>query len=132
MNNFTCIGRLGGDPAVRQSKEGDDIASFTVAVNSGYGNNKATTWFKVSLFGKRAGVSQYLAKGKRVGVTGEVVLRSYKGKDGSEQTSLEIANANVFLIDSVDDAPQQPAMPKPQGAPAMDSNFDPFGDKVPF
>lgn len=131
MNNFTCIGRLGGDPVIRQSKEGEDIASFNVAVNSGYGKNKATTWFKVSLFGKRASVSQYLEKGKRVGVTGEVVLRSFTGKDGTEQSSLEISNANIFLIDSVEQG-QETAKPKQESQPAIESNFDPFGDNVPF
>ena len=35
MNNFSGIGRVGGDPVVTQTKDGKAVATFSVVVDSG-------------------------------------------------------------------------------------------------
>ena len=64
LSRITIIGRLGKDPEIKQTKSGSDMCSMTVAVESGFGNNKKTTWYRVSAFGKNAENSaKYLKKG---------------------------------------------------------------------
>lgn len=128
MNNFSGIGRVGGDPIVTQTKEGKAVATFSVVVDSGYGDKKIGTWIKVALFDKRATVSEYISKGDKIGINGEIVNREWTAKDGTKQHTLELANANVTLLASKKDAPQ--ASPKVRQESA--DNFDPFNDKVPF
>jgi single-strand DNA-binding protein len=128
MNNFSGIGRVGGDPVVTQTKEGKAVATFSVVVDSGYGDKKIGTWIKVALFEKRATVAEYISKGDKIGINGEIVNREWTAKDGTKQHTLELANANVTLLASKKDAPQ--ASPKAQQTIA--DNFDPFSDNVPF
>lgn len=124
MNNFSAIGRVGNDPDVKQLSNGDDVASFPIAVDAGYGEKKVTTWFRVSLFGKKTGIVPYINKGDRIAVTGEIVNREYTGKDGNKQYSLEINNANITLLAPKKDA-EKPVDASPQ--------VDPFeDDRMPF
>ena len=123
MNNFSAVGRVGTQPETKQLKNGDDIASFSVAVDSGYGDKKVTTWFRVGLYGKKSAVAQYISKGDKVAVTGEIVNREYTAKDGSKQHSLEITNANITLLGSKQSA-DKPA--------AASNSVDPFEDETPF
>jgi single-strand DNA-binding protein len=133
MNNFSGIGRVGGDPSVNYTNEGKAICSFSVAIDSGYGEKKLTTWIKVVLFDKRATVSEYIRKGDRIGVTGEIVLRDWTDKQGVVQKSLELANANVTLLAEKRDQ-DKPSAPRPSRSQqkAEADNFDPFSDNVPF
>ena len=47
-------GNLGRDPEMRYMPDGTAVTSFNVAVNDGWGENKRTLWFRVSIWGKRA------------------------------------------------------------------------------
>lgn len=133
MNNFSGIGRVGGDPTYTQTRDGKPVCNFSVAIDSGYGDKKLTTWIKVSLFDKRAGVGEYIAKGDRIGVSGEIANREWTDKSGNKQLSLELANANVTLIEDKrnQDKPSAPQASRSQQK-AEDDNFDPFTDNVPF
>ena len=123
MNNFSAIGRVGTQPELKQTAKGDDVASFSVAVDSGYGDKKVTTCFRVGLFGKKTGIVPYINKGDKIAVTGEIVNREYTAKDGSKQQNLEINNANITLIGS------KQASDKPVAA---SNSIDPFEDEMPF
>lgn len=128
MNNFSAIGRVGGDPVITESKDGKPICTFSVAVDSGYGERKITTWIRVSLFDKRASVAEWIAKGDRIGVSGEIVNREWKDKSGVMQKSLELANADVTLImPKRDNAPSKEVV-----APSQQDNYEPFNDTCPF
>lgn len=100
MNVWSITGNIGGDCEVRYSQSGQPIASFSVAVSSGYGEKKKTTWVKCLMFGKRAesGLVQYLTKGQMVGVTGETSLNEWTDKDGNKRSSLELVVATVDLL----------------------------------
>lgn len=123
MNNFSGIGRVGGDPVFTQTKDGKAVATFSVAVDSGFGDKKISTWIKIALFDKRATVAEYVAKGDKIGINGEIVNREWTTKDNVKQHTLELANANVTLL-----APKKDGA-KPQ---QTEDNFDPFANKIPF
>ena len=51
------------------------------------------------MFGKRGeALAQYITKGSQVAITGEILLNTYKGKDGTEKSSLECRVNNVTLL----------------------------------
>lgn len=139
MNNFTGIGRVGGDPTVRQTNDGKPVATFSVAIDSGYGQKKVTNWFKVVLFDKRAAVAEYIQKGHLIGLSGELTLSKWTDKAGVEQSSLELSNPDVTLIgrtvkEGRDEVVNVHAARQTRHAPPVTQSHDqdPFGDDVPF
>lgn len=89
--NMTLVGRLARDPDVRTSHKGTTVCTLTVPVDTGWGDNKTTTWWRVSLFGKRGeSAGQYLRKGSWVSVSGPASVREYDKKDGTKGWSAEV------------------------------------------
>jgi single-strand DNA-binding protein len=81
MNNFTGVGRIGRDAVVRHTTNGKAVAGFSLAIESGFGDNKQTTWLDCSAWGDRfAKVAEYIKKGDRLGVSGEIATREHEGK----------------------------------------------------
>lgn len=92
-------GRLGRDAELRATAKGTSVLSFSLAVDSGWGENKHTSWFNVVSFGKSAdSLAQYLTKGKTVLVTGEPRLESYESKEGQKVTALKIYADNITFL----------------------------------
>lgn len=81
MKQITIAGGIGRDAELRTTQQGDKVAGFSVAVDDGVGQNKSTIWFDVSIWGKRAeALAQYLTKGTRVAVSGDLGRREHDGK----------------------------------------------------
>jgi len=92
MQNITIAGRIGRDAELRRTQGGDAVCGFTVAVDYRDGREKATNWWRVSLWGKRAeALAQYLLKGVSVTVSGEFSLGDYDGKPQLNIRASEIA-----------------------------------------
>ncbi|MEZ4860241.1 MAG: single-stranded DNA-binding protein [Caldilineaceae bacterium] len=96
------IGNLGMDPEMRYTSTGIPVTNFTLAVNKRRTNEEGqvqekTTWFRVNLWRRSAEVaSQYLTKGQRVMIIGEVdSARPYTDRDGNLRATLEVT-ANEF------------------------------------
>lgn len=80
MNVFTFCGNLGNDCRTG-SAGGTNVVNFSVAVKSGYGEKEQTLWVDCALWGKRGdALQQYLTKGKKVVVSGELGTREHDGK----------------------------------------------------
>ena len=81
MKIINIAGRLGKDPELRRTGEGDPVLSFSVAVDDGYGERKSTMWFDCSVWGKRAGALEpHLSKGSAVAISGDLGKREHDGK----------------------------------------------------
>lgn len=100
MNLFVCTGNIGNQAEVRHTQGGTAIASFSLAVKSGYGDKEKTMWVRCALFGKRAEgkLPEYLVKGAQIAVSGELSLNEWTDKDGLTKTSLELNVDNLDLI----------------------------------
>jgi single-strand DNA-binding protein len=129
----TIIGHLGQDPEVRFTQSGTPVASCSVATSRKRGQEETTTWWRVSLFGKRAEVlAQYLNKGDPVLFSGEPYLRPWTDKAGNERVSLELAASDFAFIGGGQrqQAPQQQA-PQQDHRPVQFSPV-PYDDDIPF
>jgi single-strand DNA-binding protein len=92
MQVITIAGRLGKDAELRNTNGGDAVCNFSVAVDSRQGREKVTSWFRVSLWGKRGeALCQYLTKGSSVTIIGEFSLGEYDGKPQLNVRASEVA-----------------------------------------
>ena len=93
--SLTLIGYLGNDPESRFTPSGVMVASFSVAtsrswVDQSTGERKEkTTWWRVSVWNKAAEpIMQYLRKGSKVLVVGEVEeARAFTDRDGNHRAA---------------------------------------------
>jgi single-strand DNA-binding protein len=99
------VGNVGRDPEMRYTAQGVAVCDFSVAVNKvtgkGESRKEETTWFKVSVWRERAEVaSQYVKKGMKIMVVGEVKASAYTNKQGQPAASLEITARDFQFLDS--------------------------------
>ena len=115
MNKLTIIGNLTRDPETRTVGSDHTVCSFTVAVNRRKVSQNATQpdadFFRVSAWDKRGEVCQkYLAKGRKVAVTGSVSARAYEAKDGSgARASLEVMADDVEFLSTKSSGQAEPS-----------------------
>ena len=134
MKSITIAGRIGKDAETRTTQGGDQVTGFTVAVDEGFGDKKRTLWFDVSFWGKRgASLAQYLTKGTRVCVTGDLGTREYNGK-----TYMTVRADQITLLGGGNRDHSQEQGGAYSKRPAAEGNVDNGGlyndmdDEVPF
>ena len=107
LNIFTGIGRLTRDPELRYTPGGTGTCRFSIAINRTYRNQEGTDiedvlFLNVTTWGKQAeNVAQFLKKGRRVAVTGELRSNDWQDKEGNKRTSFEVNAKSVQFLDSV-------------------------------
>lgn len=80
MQTIIVSGNIGGD-AVTRATSNNEVTSFNVGVKQGWGEKASTNWFRCSIWGERGRkIAEYLLKGVKVFVTGELTIGSYEGK----------------------------------------------------
>ena len=102
MNKAILIGNLTKDPDIRTTNTGTSGAAMTVAINRKYKDadgKQLTDYIPVVAWKKLADLcGQYLSKGKKVAVIGEIQTRQYLADDGSKRYVTEVvAEAIEFL-----------------------------------
>jgi len=131
MNNWNGIGRLTRDVEVRYTAETQmAIATFTMAIDDGFGEKKTTNFIPVTCFGKTAeSCERFLAKGKLVGVTGKIKTGSYLNKDKVKVYTTDINADRVDFLEwgEKEDKPAVKPAQIPDGFMAMDED-----DELPF
>jgi single-strand DNA-binding protein len=131
MNVFTFSGNLGRDAEVRYTNNNDAVASFSVAVRSGYGKNEATTWINCNYWGKRGeAIAQYLKKGSQVVVSGEFTLRKWTDKQGQERESPDVNVRELTLIGSRPS--EESASTESKARTNEQPGFDDLDSDIPF
>lgn len=118
MNSVVIIGRLTRDPELRFIPgSGMEVANFSMAVNKDLtrekkqefeSQNKPTADFpRVVVWGKQAeNCSQYLAKGRLVGIQGSIQTSSYKNTAGETVYTTEVLANKVEFLEWGDKADQ--------------------------
>lgn len=127
LNSCNFIGRLGNDPEMRYSANGDAIASFSIAVGWKSKDKDGKEWVNISAFGKLAEIcGQYLKKGSQVYVSGKMKTDKYTDKNGVEKYSTKIILANMQMLGVKHEANKEESKPHKPGS------FDEFEDDIPF
>lgn len=110
-HKIVVAGRLGRDPEMRYMPDGKAVTNFSLATNDGWGENKKTIWFRVSIWGKRAEVAnQYMSKGSSVLVEGRLRTDQNGGpnmftrRDGTVGANFEITATDFAFLGGRQDA----------------------------
>lgn len=131
MKSITIAGGITRDAVNRTTQDGDNVTSFSVAVSEGFGDKKRSLYFDCSMWGKRgSSLSQYLTKGSRVAVSGELSTREHDGK-----TYLTVRASEVTLLGGGEKREHVNMPPGYEGtaAAAADRGRGPsFEDEIPF
>ena len=83
MNKLIISAYLAGDPETKFASSGTAVSKFSLAAESGWGDNKKTTWIECVMFGKKGtgsphGLIQHLHKGRFVTVEGPIELQQWE------------------------------------------------------
>ncbi len=131
MLNLSLAGNVGRDATYKQTQNGQELCSFPVAVNVGFGDNKTTIWVDVTKWGKGSqGLSGILIKGSKVAVTGQMSTREHEGK-----TYIQCNASDVTIMGSAggSDRPSASVINRPSASVIKDAPaWDGFEDDIPF
>ena len=111
VNKVILVGNLGADPEVRTLPSGNKVVNLSVATsdswrdkNSGERKEK-TEWHRVVLFseGLARVAEQYLRKGSKVYLEGQLQTRKWQDQSGQDKYSTEVVlqgfNSNLTMLD---------------------------------
>lgn len=105
LNQVTLMGNLTRDPELRQTPTGQNVTSFSLALNRSYKDasgawQEATDYIDCVSWGPLAErVAQYLSKGRRCLVQGRLQSRSWE-QDGQKRSKVEVLASDVTFLDS--------------------------------
>lgn len=109
MNNANLIGRLTRDVELRYTQAGKAVASFTLAINRGFGKDNEADFIQCVTWEKTAeNMAQYTGKGSQVGITGRIQTRRYENKDGQTVNVTEVVANMVEFIGTKSDHEAKP------------------------
>ncbi len=143
MNKIILIGNLTRDPELRTTPNGYSVCDFTIAVNDRRGRNQqvgaqqdTAQFFRVTAWRQLGeNCQRYLAKGRKVFVSGPLTARTYQANDGTTRVSLEVTADDVEFLSSRNDDPAGGYAPAP-AAPAPMAQASGFTavetDELPF
>jgi single-strand DNA-binding protein len=115
MNHCILIGNLTKDPELKTTPSGVSVCAFSIAVNrphKGADGNREVDFLNIITWrGLAENCAKYLAKGKKVAVTGEIQNRSYEDKDGNKRYTTEIIASSVDFLSTEQQESEQPTRP---------------------
>lgn len=120
MNSVNLIGRLTRDPDLRYTSGTQTaVARFSVAIDRGKdrnGNSRGTDFPTIVAFGKTAETcSNYLTKGRQVGIQGHIQTGSYERQDGTKVYTTDVVVDKITFVGSKSDNQQAPSNKPQQG-----------------
>jgi single-strand DNA-binding protein len=111
VNKVILVGNLGKDPEIRRTQDGRPIVNLSVATsetwrdkNTGERREK-TEWHRVVIFneGLCRVAEQYLKKGSKVYLEGQLQTRKWQDQSGQDKYTTEVVlqgfNAQLTMLD---------------------------------
>lgn len=98
------VGNLTRDVELRQTPSGSDVAGFSLAVDSGFGDRKVTGFMDCAAFGKLAGViGQHCRKGQTIAVAGELRFETFKDRAGNDKAKWKLVVSSFSFVGARND-----------------------------
>ena len=148
VNKVILVGRLGSDPEIRVSQDGNKIARFSIATSESWNDKNTnekkekTEWHRIVVFSKGLAqvIENYVKKGSQVYLEGQLRTNKYTDQAGIEKFSTEVHltnyNSEFKMLDSKSDGPALNS-PNVENSTNNKSNNSPsetfdIEDDVPF
>lgn len=101
VNKVILVGNLGADPDVRKLSNGDPVVNIRVATSDSWKDKQSgerrekTEWHNVVVWGGLAKVAeQYLKKGSKVYIEGQLQTRKWQDQQGQDRYTTEVVIQN--------------------------------------
>ena len=140
VNKVILVGNLGRDPEVRSFQNGGKVVNLRIATSDTWrdkttGERKERTeWHSVAIFNENLGkvAEQYLRKGSKVYVEGQLETRKWQDQSGADRYSTEVVlrpySGSLTLLDGREGGGGSGAS-APRGGGGGRSDLD---DEIPF
>jgi single-strand DNA-binding protein len=111
VNKVILVGNLGADPEIRHTQDGRPIANLRVATSDSWRDKSSgerrerTEWHRVVIFNENLAkiAEQYLKKGAKVYLEGQLQTRKWEDQSGQERYTTEVVlqgfNAQLTMLD---------------------------------
>lgn len=142
VNKVVLIGNVGKDPESFSTQDGRKIVNLSVATSETWRDKQSgerkerTEWHRVVIFNEGLAkiAEQYVRKGSKIYIEGQLQTRKWTDKEGVERYSTEVVlqqyRGELTLLDSKGEREEAPAPEqKPRTARRAMSELD---DEVPF
>ena len=112
VNKVILVGNLGRDPEVRNTQNGDPIVHLSLATSESWKDRNSgerrerTEWHRVVIFNENLGriAQQYLKKGSKVYIEGQLQTRKWQDQSGQDKYSTEVVlqrfRGELTMLDS--------------------------------
>src|ERR671933_1040353 len=147
INRVVLVGNLTKDPELRHTPSGTPVCKLRLAVNARQKDAATGQWgdkpnyFDVTVWGNQAeSCSQYLSKGRPIGIDGRLDWREWEAQDGSKRQAVEIIADTVQFLGGRDEGSfgggggANQFVPAGAAAEAATADFGPAtgDDDIPF
>jgi single-strand DNA-binding protein len=117
VNKVILVGNLGADPEIRRTQDGRPIANLRVATSESWRDRNSgerrerTEWHRVVIFneGLCKIAEQYLRKGSKIYLEGQLQTRKWQDQSGQDKYSTEVVlqgfNSSLTMLDGRSDSP---------------------------
>jgi single-strand DNA-binding protein len=136
VNKVILVGNLGADPEVRQTQDGRPIVNLRLATSENWRDKASgerrekTEWHRVVIFNENLArvAEQYLKKGSKVYIEGQLQTRKWQDQSGQDRYSTEVVLQQYRgELTMLDGKPREGA-----GAGESDQRNGDFGRSGPF
>ncbi len=115
VNKVIIVGNLGRDPEVRSFQNGGKVCNMTVATSENWRDKNSgerrerTEWHRIAIFseGLVRVAEQYLRKGSKVYIEGQLETRKWQDQNGQDKYSTEVVlrgyNSTLTMLDGRSD-----------------------------
>jgi single-strand DNA-binding protein len=157
VNKVILVGNLGADPEIRRTQDGRPVANLRVATSDSWRDKatgerrERTEWHRVVIFneGLCRIAEQYLKKGAKVYLEGQLQTRKWQDQQGQDRYSTEVVlqgfNSQLTMLDRAgasgggadagepgDFGSAGPTAPRERKPALAGAKRDDLDDEIPF
>jgi single-strand DNA-binding protein len=137
INKVILIGNLGNDPESRYTQDNHAVTNISLATSESWKDKQTgekkerTEWHRVVFFNRLAEIaSEYLRKGSKVYIEGQLRTRKWQDQSGQDRYTTEIVGQQMQMLGGQQEQRQEQARastPNPQEVYTAD-----IDDDIPF
>lgn len=144
VNRVILVGNVGKDPETFATQDGRKIVNLSIATSETWRDKQSgerrerTEWHRVVIFNEGLAkiAEQYLRKGSKIYIEGQLQTRKYTDKEGVERYSTEIVlqqyRGELTLLDSKGDREEAPAQRREPEQRVARRSMAELDDDLPF
>lgn len=144
LNKVQLIGNLGADPEVREFSNGGKVCNLRIATSETWKDRNTgekrerTEWHTVAIFNEPLVriAEQYLRKGSKIYVEGQLETRKWQDQSGNDRYSTEVAlrpyNGNIVMLGGKSEGGGGYQPSQPHTGPTVGSRTQEDETDIPF